>query len=943
MGGCLSKDTSASSRSEPYKASDNKGSAGKSPDRNGEADGASISESSVQVEVKKEEPRKEVPAKPTPLPIQPDNNPPTPVPAPKNPPAPQQPAPSTPNRPAPRPRKALPPVPKVEPVDLAEQENKLSAIFNQIDADKSGTIDVNELKVILEKMSLRVDDENVMFLISRYDFDNNGTLNFEEFCEMILSIMNVKKLFEAYDIDHNGKLSDDEMQGYMDSLNISPEVANQILKLFDEDRSGVVEYSEFVTLVFYLNELEYQYKIFKDRFASDFTWLHAMLGTENASKAPAVAKVLQELKKTKQPFPSLDDFARPIVQAALGPNDPMGRNKRAPRIQVLRVRVRPPPKKMTLRIRKSGNIEQFSHKAGTLYSDPEFPPSANILPPRIRDKVVAWKRPSEMSKNAKLFVNGVEEGDVIQGALGDCWFLGALAVVATSAENFIEHLFVQQKPEEGLYQCKFFKNGKWESVVVDDRLPVDKWDRLVFASCKDSNEFWVPIVEKAYAKLHGSYEAIESGSISDGLKDLTGEGVEVMKLDSDEHKASHGDLGWKALLHNVQESFLMGCAIDNEHTAAETELGCGLLTGHAYSIIDCQEVNGVKLLRLRNPWGQGEWNGPWADNSTEWTPEMMKHFHYEFANDGTFFMNFTDFIKYYSRIYVLRMLSDTVGEVWTKTAFEGEWKGPSAAGCANHAGWLNNPQYALRITQPSTKIFINLSQPDMRYVLKKSPASITKDYDPIGLYILKAKDLVYRKKSSLPDERAATSTITTVRDLSFECTLNQGDYVLIPCTFTPGIELKYGLCLYSSRPVEISELTNVMPSRTLSGAWKGASAGGCANNRDTWMNNPQFLLSCSTPGTVEILLTQDSGGSHHMEAIAIYAFSSPGKTRLREMGMIVVKPSTIINLPTVSETLQVEANANYIIMPTTFEPHKERNFTISVASANATFSVFSVL
>lgn len=746
MGACLSKDNSAS-RSEPYKASDNKGSAGKSPDRNGEPDGASISPSSVQVEVKKEEPRKDLPPK-HPLPIIPANNPPTPIPAPKNPPPPQQPVPSHPSRPPPRPHKPLPSVPKVEPVDLAQQEQKLSSIFAQVDADKSGFLDINELKVILEKMSLRVDDENVMFLLSRYDDDNSGTLNFEEFCEMTLSIMNVKKLFQAFDIDGNGKLSDEEMEAYMDSLNISPEVSNQTLKLFDEDRSGVVEYSEFVTLVFYLNEMEYQYKLFKERVPQDYSWLHPMLGTENAAKAPTVARTLQELKKTKLPFPSLDDFARPIVQAALGSHDPMGRNKKVPRIKEIRVRVRPPPKKLTLRVRKSQNIEQFALKEGALFCDPQFPPSDSILPARIRDKVVAWKRPSELCKNAKLFIDGVEEGDVIQGALGDCWFLGALAVVATSAENFIEHLFVQQKPEEGCYQCKFFKNGKWESVVVDDRLPVDKWNRLVFASCKDPSEFWVPIVEKAYAKLHGSYEALESGSISDGLKDLTGEGVEVMKLDSDEHKANYGDLGWKALLHNVHESFLMGCAIDFEQMEAESELACGLLTGHAYSIIDCQEVQGVKLLRLRNPWGQGEWNGPWSDNSKEWTPAMLTHFKYEFANDGTFFITFGDFIKYYSRVYVLRMLSDTVGEVWTKSPFEGEWRGPSAAGCANHAGWMNNPQYAVRITQPNTKIFINLSQPDLRYVLKRSPTSTNKEYDPIGLYVVKAKGLAYRKKSA---------------------------------------------------------------------------------------------------------------------------------------------------------------------------------------------------
>lgn len=42
------------------------------------------------------------------------------------------------------------------------------------------------------------------------------------------------------------------------------------------------------------------------------------------------------------------------------------------------------------------------------------------------------------------------------------------------------------------------------------------------------SEFWVPLVEKAYAKVFGSYEAIEAGSISDGLVDLTGASSEAL-------------------------------------------------------------------------------------------------------------------------------------------------------------------------------------------------------------------------------------------------------------------------------------------------------------------------------------------------------------------------------------------------------------------------------
>jgi hypothetical protein len=45
----------------------------------------------------------------------------------------------------------------------------------------------------------------------------------------------------------------------------------------------------------------------------------------------------------------------------------------------------------------------------------------------------------------------------------------------------------------------------------------------------------------------------------------------------------------------------------------------GLIPGHAYSIIAAKEALGHKLLMLRNPWGDFEWDGDWSDNSNCWT------------------------------------------------------------------------------------------------------------------------------------------------------------------------------------------------------------------------------------------------------------------------------------------------------------------------------------
>ena len=78
----------------------------------------------------------------------------------------------------------------------------------------------------------------------------------------------------------------------------------------------------------------------------------------------------------------------------------------------------------------------------------------------------------------------------------------------------------------GMYVFRFYKNYGWRYVIIDDRLPCynksygDK--DLVFGRCRSIKEFWVPLIEKAYAKIHNCYEALISGFIDDGLTDMTG-------------------------------------------------------------------------------------------------------------------------------------------------------------------------------------------------------------------------------------------------------------------------------------------------------------------------------------------------------------------------------------------------------------------------------------
>jgi hypothetical protein len=73
---------------------------------------------------------------------------------------------------------------------------------------------------------------------------------------------------------------------------------------------------------------------------------------------------------------------------------------------------------------------------------------------------------------------------------------------------------VVEEPQFGFHVFKFFKNGRWMYVLIDDQLPVSPKRQLLFAHCADKNEFWVPLLEKAYAKLFGCYQHLEGGSIA---------------------------------------------------------------------------------------------------------------------------------------------------------------------------------------------------------------------------------------------------------------------------------------------------------------------------------------------------------------------------------------------------------------------------------------------
>mmetsp|Transcript_3176 Transcript_3176/g.4691 ORF Transcript_3176/g.4691 Transcript_3176/m.4691 type:complete len:945 (-) Transcript_3176:34-2868(-) len=281
--------------------------------------------------------------------------------------------------------------------------------------------------------------------------------------------------------------------------------------------------------------------------------------------------------------------------------------------------------------------------AGEKWEDPEFGPNQSSINQGREDKCTGkyeWKRCSEIMKNQELFTESIEADDIKQGALGNCWFMSCISVVAHMQPEKIVDLFVTRKINEaGIYELKLFQAGKWVRVVVDDYVPCLPYSIYPAFAKSNNNEIWVILLEKAYAKLHGSYALLTAGFACHGLTDLTHSPSQYYPKQSYD----------KDKYFELMKEF---CSLQLPITTSMLSSTKGLVSNHAYGLLNVKEVDGIKLVQLRNPYSHSEWQGDFADKSESWTNDLKEVCGWEIKNDGVFWMTYEDYYKYSGSINV---------------------------------------------------------------------------------------------------------------------------------------------------------------------------------------------------------------------------------------------------------------------------------------------------
>lgn len=100
------------------------------------------------------------------------------------------------------------------------------------------------------------------------------------------------------------------------------------------------------------------------------------------------------------------------------------------------------------------------------------------------------------------------------------------------------------------------------------------------------------------------------------------------------------------MLQYYKNGFIMGASSPSHPKGDKEQNPLGIVFQHAYSLLLVIELDDNKLIKLRNPHGQGgqEWKGDWSDKSPLWTQRLkaLAGKEYSDKDDGSFFISLND-------------------------------------------------------------------------------------------------------------------------------------------------------------------------------------------------------------------------------------------------------------------------------------------------------------
>lgn len=583
-----------------------------------------------------------------------------------------------------------------------------------------------------------------------------------------------------------------------------------------------------------------------------------------------------------------------------------------------------------------------------------------------------WKRPIEALPPPSWFpgdrtnlgpvMDNVGDIDLVQDAATDCSVVASLCaavarvkrghplIFTTCMSPFDREKGLPKISMNGKYIACMNFNGCFRKVVIDDRIPTSNKNRVIHVVDRNNpGLLWPPLIEKAYLKVRGGYDFPGSNSGTD-IWILTGWIPEQVFLQD-------SDLELDRLWNRIVKGFSYGDVLVTMGTgqiSKKTERALGLAGQHDYAVLDLREVDGQRLMLIKNPWVEGSsWHGRFKGVSqvkTRTDEETLIDFNDEPVDSprdllnvddqlkpGTFWMDIDNVAQHFESIYLnwnagLFSVRQDVHFAWDLS--ESPDENASRKNRGAYASLQNVPQFTVTASRGGN-IWVLLWRHFQNYV----PEDATQDeiesgrnfIDLNGYITLAVFDSGGRKvmlaerclqKGFFVD---SPQTLLKLED----CEPNK-IYTIVPLEQDlHATQHNFTISAFSNSSFTISDATPRYPyEKRVAGSWTEQTAGGTSQS-PTYFDNPQYTISVPSKTSISILLeTSDVKLNVHVKLL-----HSNGK-RLNRMGKkdIIVDSKQYRPSCCLAELEELEAG-NYTIICSTFEPQQFGSFTLRIDSS----------
>lgn len=484
------------------------------------------------------------------------------------------------------------------------------------------------------------------------------------------------------------------------------------------------------------------------------------------------------------------------------------------------------------------------------------------LAPKQRKEFLEWVRISDLCEHPSIIIGThADFYSIKQTVVSDCSFVSSLTVAALYEKKFNKRILTsiiyprsgKDEPvynTSGKYSVKLHVNGIARKVIIDDFLPVGRYRQLLCSYSSNKSEFWVSLMEKAYMKLMGGYDFPGSNSNIDCYA-LTGWIPERITL-----RAQDPDFDSSGVFNRLKEGFHQGRCLITVATGELSNAECdrtGLVSTHAFAVINLAEVDGVKLLMLKNPWSHLRWKGNYSEQDTaHWTPELQQALNYDpkvaqTVDNGVFWIDYHSLLNFFDVFYLnwdpeLFKFTYCTHQSWN--AGTGPSKDAYTIG--------DNPQFSLNVPAGRGSVYVLLT----RHITTIEDFRENKEYITLLVYNHKNGKRVY-----YPHDPAPYLDGVRINSPHYLCKIRLDataprKYTLVVSQYEKTATIFYTLRAYSREPFELKEInSNWTTNIQVNGEWNigNFTAGGCQNHK-TYKNNPVYKVILPSDGHIIIEL-----------------------------------------------------------------------------------------